>query len=222
MHISPMRQVQSEKGVFDELPHTVDKVTGQDEAANQFGKVHSALYNSAESNEEMNELKNRIRGLVQTQDSQAEIQKLTAETIKKAAGKMKPQKMDVSQGFTSDCILHAPDILFQLLALTFQSWLVHGTVTQSVLSCAFIPLIKGQKDPGKSDSYRAIASSSLLLKLFEYSVPLVWGDRLHSDTIQFGFKRGCGTSSATWLVQEFVQQYLRAGSKPIAVVLDCS
>ena len=217
-----MRRVQSGNGMLDELPDTVDGVTGQEDVANQFGEVHSALYNSAESDVEMEELKNRIRRLVQTEDSKAEIDKLTAETVKKAAGKMKAHKMDVSQGFTSDCILHAPDILFQLLALVFRDWLVHGTVTKSVLSCAFIPLIKGQKDPGKSDSYRAIASSSLLLKLFEYSVLQVWGDCLHSDTVQFGFKRGCGTSSATWLVQEVLQQYLRAGSKPIAVVLDCS
>ena len=135
---------------------------------------------------------------------------------------MKSKKMDVSQGFSSDCLLHAPDLLFELLALVFQDWLVHGTVTSSVLSCAFVPLLKGQKDPGRTDSYRAIASSSLLLKLFELCILQVWGDRLHSDTVQFGFKRGCGTSSATWLVQEVLQQFLHAGSKPIAVVLDCS
>ena len=130
--------------------------------------------------------------------------------------------MDVSQGFTSDCLLCAPDLLFQLLSLVFKDWLIHGTVTKSVLSCAFVPLLKGQKDPSKSDSYRAIASSSLLLKLFELCVLQVWGDRLHSDTVQFGFKRGCGTSSATWLVQEVLQHFLKDGSKPIAVVLDCS
>ena len=135
---------------------------------------------------------------------------------------MKPHKMDISQGFTSDTLLHAPDLLFELLALVFQDWLVHGTVTRSVLSCAFVPLLKGNKDPSKTDSYRAIASSSLLLKLFELVVLHVWGDQLQSDTLQFGFKRGCGTSSATWLVQEVLQQFLKDGSKPIAVVLDLS
>ena len=50
----------------------------------------------------------------------------------------------------------------------------------------------------------------------------MWGDTLHSDSLQFGFKRKCGTSSATWLVQEVLQFYLREGSKPVAVVLDCS
>ena len=136
---------------------------------------------------------------------------------------MKTHKMDISQGFTSDCFLHAPDIFFNLISLVFQDWLTHGTVTRSILSCAFIPLLKNSmKNPAKTESYRAIAGSSLLLKLFEQCILIVWGDKLHSDTLQFGFKRGCGTSSATWLVQEVLQHYLRGGSKPIVVVLDCS
>ena len=217
-----MKRVQSGKSQLDELPDMVDGVSGQQEVADKFGEVHAALYNSAGSKEKMEELHYRIRGLVQSEDSGAEISKITAEVVKQAATKMKPRKMDVSQGFTSDCLLHAPDRLFELLALVYQDWMVHGTVTSSVLSCAFVPLLKGQKDPGRTDSYRAIASSSMILKLFELCVLQVWGDRLQSDTLQFGFKRGCGTSSATWLVQEVIQQYLHAGSKPIAVVLDCS
>jgi hypothetical protein len=217
-----MRRVKSGQPMTDELAETVDGVTGQQEVANQFAEVHRALYNSAESKDEMEELQGRIRGLVGIENSREETRKLTAEVIKQAAMRMKPHRMDVTQGFTSDCLLHAPDLLYQLLSLVFQDWLIHGTVTKSILSCAFIPLIKNQKDPGKSNNYRAIASSSLILKLFEYCVLIVWGDRLQSDTLQFGFKRGCGTSSATWLVQEVLQQFLRAGSKPIAVVLDCS
>ena len=48
-----MRRVQSGNGMLDELPDTVDGVTGQEDVANQFGEVHSALYNSAESDVEM-------------------------------------------------------------------------------------------------------------------------------------------------------------------------
>ena len=220
--LKEMRRVQSGKGVLDELPEMVDGVTGQQEIADKFREVHNALYNSAGSPEKMAELQERIRGLVQSEDSSAEVCKISAEVVKAAATKMKPKKMDVSQGFTSDCLLHAPDLLFELLALVFKDWLIHGTVTGSVLSCAFVPLLKGQKDPGQVDSYRAIASSSLLLKLFELVILQVWGDRLYSDNVQFGFKRGCGTSQATWLVQEVLTQFLNAGSKPIAVVLDCS
>ena len=157
------------------------------------------------------------------ENRRVEAEKITVEVVKSAAVKMKPHKMDISQGFTRDCFLNAPDIFFSLISLVFQDWLIHGTVTRSVLSCAFIPLLKSSlKDPAKTESYRAIAGSSLLLKLFEKCVLIVWGDKLTSDSLQFGFKRGCGTSSATWLVQEILQHYLRGGSKPIAVVLDCS
>ena len=191
--------------------------------SNSFREVYSGLYNSARSDEEMAEIQKKIIELVRTEDSRKEIEKLTPEIVKKAATLMKPKKMDVSQGFSSECILHAPDLMFNLLSLIFQDWLRHGTVTLSVLACAFIPLLKNSlKDPALTDSYRAIAGSALLLKLFESCILLVWGDRLHSDTLQFGFKKGCGTSTATWLVQKLPQQFLRGGSKPVAVVLDCS
>ena len=218
-----MRRLQSARGPADELTDTVDGITGQQGVANQFGAVYSALYNSAGSTENMKEIQDQIRRLLPEENCQSETEKITADIVKKAAGRMKTHKMDISQGFTSDCFLHAPDIFFNLILLVFQDWLTHGTVTRSILSCAFIPLLKNSmKDPAKTESYRAIAGSSLLLKLFEQCILIVWGDKLHSDTLQFGFKRGCGTSSATWLVQEVLQHYLRGGSKPIVVVLDCS
>ena len=51
---------------------------------------------------------------------------------------------------------------------------------------------------------------------------LVWGDQLYSDQLQLGFKRQCSTGQATWLVQEVLHHYLREGSKPVVVVLDCT
>ena len=89
-------------------------------------------------------------------------------------------------------------------------------------SSAFIPLVKAGKDSALSGSYRAITGSSLLLKLFERCILLVWGDKLHSDQLQLGFKQRCSTGQATWLVQEVLQHYLRQGGKPVAVVLDCT
>jgi hypothetical protein len=218
-----LRRVRSGKGEVEELAETVDGVTGDRQVADRFREVYDTLYNSAESEAGMAQLQNRIRELVQTEDSAIEIQKLTADVVKQSVMKMKRHKMDVSQGFSSDALLHAPDLLFQLLASVFRDWLTHGTVTHSVLACAFIPLLKSsQKDPASSDSYRAIAGSSLILKCFEQCTLLVWGDRLHSDSLQFGFKKRCGTGTATWLVQEVMQHYLRQGSKPVAVVLDCT
>ena len=143
-----------------------------------------------------------IQELVEVEDSKAEVIKVTMELVKRAACSLKPHKMDVSRSFTSDAMLHRPDKLFDILASIFRSWLRHGKITRQVLACVIIPLVKGSKDPAQSGSYRAIASSSLLLKLFERCVILLWGDQLQTDTLQFGFKRKCSTGQATWLAQE--------------------
>ena len=116
--------------------------------------------------------------LIQTEASEYETEKLTADVVKEAVCLMKPHKMDISQGFISDAILHAPDLFFILLSLVLRDWLTHGTVTPSVLACAFIPLLKNSlKDPALNDSYRAIVGSSLLLKIFERCILIVWGTR---------------------------------------------
>ena len=107
--------------------------------------------------------------------------------------------------------------------LLTRSWLVHGIVTPSLLACAFLPLLKNSlKDPADTNSYRAIASSSLLLKLFDQCVLQVWGFLLKSDSLQFGYKEGTGTVQCSWMVQEVANYYIRHGSSPIVTLLDCS
>lgn len=136
---------------------------------------------------------------------------------------MKPGKMDVSGGYSSDALLHAPDSLFDNLAVVFKSFLIHGTVSRPLLACAFLPLLKGGlKDPGKCDSYRAIAGSSQILKLFDNTVLLIWGHLLSTDSLQFRFKLGTSTTQCSWLFNEVSSWYLRAGTPIILCILDAS
>ena len=87
---------------------------------------------------------------------------------------------------------------------------MHGTDTLSLLASAFLPLFKGGlKDPANTDSYRAIAGSSLLLKLFDNVILLLWGDHLGSDSLQFGFKAGTSTTQCSWMVNEVASYFLR-------------
>ena len=131
--------------------------------------------------------------------------------------------VDVTGAYLSDVFLNGPDILFDLLASVFQSFLIHGSVTPQILCCAFLPLFKGGlKNPEKFDSYRAIAGASQLLKLFEYVVLIVWGDQLDTDSLQFGFKAGVSTTQCTWLVNEVTTYFMRRGTAVNACLLDCS
>ena len=210
------------KGSQTELPDNVAGAHGQDEIADKFREVYSTLYNSAGTQGEMTFLKAKVSELIKL-SSVSEVMKVTGAKVKEAVGKMKPYKGDVSGGFTSDALLNGPDILFDQLAAIFRSWLVHGTVSLSLLACAFLPLLKSSlKDPADTGSYRAIAGSSLVLKLFEKVILLIWGHFLAADSLQFGYKADTSTTQCSWLVQEVVGHFLRNGSHPILTVLDCS
>ena len=136
---------------------------------------------------------------------------------------MRPGKTDVTDAYSSDAFLHAPDYLFHLLSSVFRSYLTHGTLTLQILSCAFLPLFKGGlKSPDKFDSYSAIAGASQFLKLFEYVVLILWGDLLSTDSMQFGFKSGVSTTQCSWLVHEVSNYFMRRGTAVTACLLDCS
>jgi hypothetical protein len=157
-----------------------------------------------------------------SQESVAEAEKITGAVVKEAACSMKPGKSDVSGSYTSDAILNAPDSFFNLIAMVYRSWIVHGSVTLSLLACAFLPLVKGRKDPAKTDSYRAIASSALLLKLFDKVVLMVWGHLLATDPLQFGYKVNTSTTQCSWMVMEVAGHFLRRGTPCMVTLLDCS
>ena len=170
----------------------------------------------------MTDIKSKLQGLI-NENSLREVNKVTAEVVKQACSKLKPGKLDVTGSYSSDIFLHGPDVLFDLLANVFRSYLVHASVTPQILSYAFLPLFKGGlKDPSRFDSYRAIAGASQLLKLFEYVILLVWGEVLDSDSMQFGFKAGVSTTQCSWLVNEVTTYFMRRCIAVSACLLDCS
>ena len=100
------------------------------------------------------------------------------------------------------------------LAGVVRSFLVHGTVTLSILSCAFLPLFKGgHKKPDQFTSYRAIAGASQLLKLWDYVVLELWGGSLSTDSMQFGFKKKTSTAHCSWLVMGVCGHFLQRRSQ---------
>ena len=210
-----MKVIKQGGGGPPELPDTVGGANGEQEIVEKFRLVYSGLYNSAGTEEEMRALHDKIDKLI-SHDSLSEVAKITGMVVKTAVCSMKPRKSDVSNCYTSDAILHAPDILFEQLAVIFRSWLTHGKITPSMLACSFLPLLKSSlKDPADTGSYRAIAGSSLILKIFEKVIMMLWGHHLASDSLQFGFKAKTSTTQCTWMVTEVAQYLLRNGTNPI-------
>ena len=75
----------------------------------KFREVYKNLYNSASTQEEMAMLQTRVAELIKV-NSMDEVDKVTGTRVKKAVCLMKPYKGDVSEGYSSDALLHGPDI----------------------------------------------------------------------------------------------------------------
>ena len=100
----------------------------------------------------MTAIKEKLKEFID-ENSGAEVGRITGQLVKQACCRMKPGKADVTGAFSSDVFLNGPDLLFDLLASAFQSFIIHGSVTSQMLCCAFLPLFKGGlKNPEKFDS----------------------------------------------------------------------
>ena len=125
--------------------------------------------------------------------------------------------------FTSDCLKAAPDIFLEQLASLFRSCLLNGHLSKELLVCALCPIVKDPNaDISSSKNYRGIAISSLILKVLDNCILLLFGSLLSNDELQLGFQEGCSTVQGTWAVQETVSYYLRNNSEVFCCILDFS
>ena len=205
------------------MPDQVGDARGEKEIVEEFREVYEDLHNSLDDSEILKHIKDEIKTKSNSEDSNCEVGKITAEVVNSASKRLRAGKGDVTGSYTSDAIKNCPDIFFELIASVFRSLLSHGTVTLSMLSCAFLPLFKGGlKDPGSTDSWRAVAGSSVILKLLDNTILNVWGHLLVNDSLAFGYKNGTSTTECSWLVMEVADYYRRHGSPPYACTLDAS
>jgi hypothetical protein len=105
--LKEMKKIKDCKSKGQVMPEQVDGETEPDRILDKFKEVYENLYNSSETAEATNSIKEKLSTMID-ENSVSEINKITGKLVKKACVKMKPHKMDVSGGYTSDTLLHAP------------------------------------------------------------------------------------------------------------------
>ena len=116
--------------------------------------------------------------------------------------------------FNSDCMKNASPILSEHLAKLFRMYMTHGHLSSVILVSTIIPLIKDKLgDISSSNNYRSVALSSLLLKIFDWIILLLHGDKLSTDELQFGYQQNTSTNMCTWFAIETIDYFLRNGSE---------
>ena len=73
-----------------------------------------------------------------------------------------------------------------------------------------------------SNNYRSIAISSLILKVFDWVIILLYGDKLNLDQLQFSYQPNISTNTCTWLAIETIDFFTRNGSEVSLCSMDMS
>ena len=105
-----MKRVRSGRSGQEELPENVEGADSPEEIVDKFRTVYSTLYNCADTKPGMNDLNEKIKGMIKPEHLE-EVTKVTSSVVKQAVKPMKSRKSDISSGYTSDALLNEPDNL---------------------------------------------------------------------------------------------------------------
>ena len=216
------QEVKRFRGQQKTVSSRIDDVVGSSNIADHFAGKYKDLYSKCEQGQDFQNLSHNIEDNIDEDDIE-EVMKIDEDLIREAIKKMKGGKSDVLFDFSSDCLINGPKILHTHLANLFRMFLIHGKVAAILLLCSLIPIVKDNLgDLTSSDNYRAIAKSSLILKLFDWIVLLTQGEKLASDQLQFGYQRLSSTVMCTWAAASVINHFNSAGNDVFGALLDCS
>ena len=192
----------------------------QDNIQEHFKGIYSKLYTTHDDTENVNEISEDVNSRV-NQSHIKDVEKVTPELVKEAAKQLNNNKSDPTYSFSSDCIKNSPDSLYEHLSHVLKSFLIHGHVTIFLLLATLVPLIKDKLGSiSSSKNYRSIAMSSLILKLLDWIILLLFGDSLGVDELQFAYQPGASTTMCTWTAVETIIYFLRKGSEVFTCLMD--
>ena len=141
--------------------------------------------------------------------------------IKRAIDKLRPGNSDCLFDFGADAFINAKEVLAVPIAFLFKTSFIHGFIPVFLLIFSLVPLVKDKRcDISASDNYRAIAISSVLLKIFDWVILLLFSENFKTHELQFGFQEKSSTTMCTWVATETILYYIRNNTSVFCCLLD--
>ena len=185
-----------------------------------FRNIFKDIYNSANDQEEILKVLNEVEEKI-NETSLDDVDLVTPEIVQQASKNLNDSKSDPQLNFSSDCIKHGTKELFEKLSIVIKCFLIHGHVTYFLLLATLVPLIKDKLGSlNSSKNYRTIAISSLILKLLDWIILILFGSKLGIDDLQFAYQPGVSANMCTWTVIETVSYFLRNGGNVYCCLMD--
>ena len=212
--------------VSDSLVTRIDGETNPNGVAQAFKTHFENVYSGGDSPAH-NKLKDEFHALFTDYENERVFDSLspfylTWSDMLNVISKIKPGKS--SAGFIKpEHLFHGSEKLAVHLHLMFNSMIQHGFVVNDFLHGEITPIIKdSQGDTSDSSNYRGINVGCLFSKMFEIAINDKIEPLLHSDDLQFGFKKRTSTAHALYVLRSTVDYFTSRKSSVYATFLDCS
>ena len=99
--------------------------------------------------------------------------------IKSCISKLKAEKIDGDIGFNSNHLIHGSQRLYVMLSILFNVMLYHGYYPSDLLKSTIVSIPKEKSAPlSNSNNYRGISLFNCIIKLYDYVIIDLCGDRL--------------------------------------------
>ena len=196
----------------------MDGVT--DNIPGHFRGIFNDLYNSADDKENRNNVLSEVQKKID-ESSLADVELVTPEVVRQASKHLNDSKSDPQLNFSSDCIKNGTPVLFEKLSTALQCFLIHGHDIHLLLLTTLVPIVKDKLGSlNSSKNYRTIAISSLVLKLLDWVILILFGAKLGIDDLQFAYQPGVSANMCTWTVIETASYFLRNGGNVFSCLMD--
>ena len=199
-------------------PSNMDGKVGSENIADHFASKYFDLYNM---NESLGDTNIFLDSLNFSYNDMSDVEKVSPEIVYQAISCINANKGDNAFDFKSNAFLNAMDILTNHLTLLLQSFLIHGYVPTELITCSLKPIVKDKLgDKHASDNYRAIGISSLILKVLDWVILILFEDKLKPSDLQFGFQRKNSTTMCSWVVNETINYFNNRDTPVFSCFLD--
>ena len=136
---------------------------------------------------------------------------------------MKKGKSFDDEGVSAEHFFHAPLEVFVRLQQLFMSMIYHSHVPDQFKLGTIIPIVKDHSgNLSDRNNYRGITIASIVSKIFEHVLRIVFGSFLQTSSHQFGFKKNSSTSHALYCLKEAINYYTERSSNVYCSFLDAS
>ena len=206
----------------------MDRATKPADITNIFTGKYRNLYNSVGYNtNEFNRLSAEINSRINDGCKDDLIAKyhshtITLKNVEDAIDSLKHGKKE-ENGLYSNHFKHGTKRLMIVLALFFNSMLVHGIAPDELLLGTMIPLIKDTRGKKQcSENYRALTIGTGMAKILDIIILNQQRDKLKTSNLQFGFKKKSSTTMCTFMALETIERYKSKGNDVHVLLLDAS